>query len=188
MAKDTIYLKSPRGQVESFEEFRRKLQKLGTPEKMRFREIKRMLNKEAQPLVTAARKYAYKDGLAKGEHVYEYDEKKGKDVVKFYNLYRSIGKFTNKRNKFKAYVVVGLRTPNNKGAIYGLSQLAGAGPGGPAKRPKKVGVGRGQTASGDAQYTIQPKDFVEKGLGATNVDAKIIKSLTRHIDKVLQTL
>ena len=176
MAKDTIYLKSPRGQVESFEEFRRKLQKLGTPEKMRFRQVKRMLMKEAQPLVTAIRKEAYK-GIQKGQ-----------GMQGFYNLHRSIGKFANKRNKYKAYVTVGLRTPNKKGAIYGISQLAGAGPGSPSKRPRKVGVGRNQQPTGNASYRIEAKDFVEKGANAANIDEKIVTMLTRHIDKVLATL
>ena len=54
-----IYLESQSGRTESFEDFRKRLSKLGTSEGMRFREVRKVLMKEAQPLVTEARNQAY---------------------------------------------------------------------------------------------------------------------------------
>ena len=127
-----IYLESQSGRTESFEDFRKRLSKLGTSEGMRFRELRSLLMKEAQPLVTAARKEAYAGVKQKGL---------GKNG--FANLYNSIGKWKNKGRQ-KAYVVVGLKSTRKRGAIYALSQLAGAGPG-MSKNGQKVGLGRNQT-------------------------------------------
>ena len=60
MAK-LIYLKSRSGKIQNFAEFSKDLRKIATPEKMRFRLIRKLLMKEAQPLVTAARRAAYED-------------------------------------------------------------------------------------------------------------------------------
>ncbi len=46
----TVYIKSESGKVESFDQFRDKLRNLATPEKMRFKELRSLLMKEAQPL------------------------------------------------------------------------------------------------------------------------------------------
>jgi hypothetical protein len=47
----TIYLKSESGRVEDFDQFRKRLQKLGTSETLRFRELRNLLKQEARPLV-----------------------------------------------------------------------------------------------------------------------------------------
>jgi len=179
MARSKVYLRSQSGRVENFDELAKRLKKLGTSETMRFREVRNLLMKEAQPLVTEARKQAYKGVKEKGE---------GKSG--FYNLYNSIGKWKNKGNE-KAYVVVGLRDPRKKGAIYALGQLAGAGPG-MSKRGRKVGLGKGQQSHPGyvknglgfiSRYILQPKDFIGKAVDNTTVVEKAQKLMQRHIQK-----
>lgn len=179
MARSKVYLKSQSGRVENFDELAKRLRKLGTSETMRFKELRALLMKEAQPLLTEARKQAYKDAV-KGE----------KSKNGFYNLYNSISKFANKGTN-KAYVVVGLRGPKKKGAIYGLAQLAGGGPG-MSKNGRKVGVGKGQQThpgyvKGNmgfiSRHIIKPKDFIGKAVDNTDVVQKAQKLMQRHIQK-----
>lgn len=124
----TVYLRSESGRVEDFDQFRKKLSKLATPENLRFKQLRQLLKREAKPLVDKARREAYNDLKAtarlrnrKGETVAreEKDEKGG-----FYNLYKTIDVFANK-GTVKAYVVVGLRNKAKDGAYYAPWQLFG---------------------------------------------------------------
>jgi hypothetical protein len=181
----TIYIKSESGRVETFEAFRKKLSRLATSEQIRFREVRNLLKKEVQPLVNAARKEAYRDVEGgRGKH-----KKNRSGKVEFYNLYNSIGKWANKGTR-SAYVTMGIRSPHKKGAIYALSQLAGAGPG-MSKNGKRVGVSRRfkhiESKPGRT-YRIQPKDFIDKALSSTDVIAKAQKRMQKHIEKRIKAV
>lgn len=186
---NTVYLRTASGKTESFDQFRSRLRNLSTSENMRYAELKSLLMKEAQPLVSKARSEAYK-GV----------EKKGSSMNGFFNLYKSIGKFASKK-KDKCYVVVGVRSPRKRGAIYAISQLFGAGPGMGAQRPKKVGVGKsqgtqdsyrrkvgGKWVTVDPTYQIQPKDFIGKAVDSTSVLRSSQTLMQRHIQKRLKAL
>ncbi len=165
-----MYLKSRSGKIQNFAEFSKDLRKIATPEKMRFRAIRKLLLKEAQPIVTAARKAAYEDSKrpAKGGM-----RQRGKTGTAFYNLYRSINKFANK-GVVKAYVVVGLREEKKSpaGAYYAKMVLAGTGP------KDFVTVGK----------RIAPKDFFTKAVQNTNALERADIMMRRHIDKVLKKI
>ena len=165
-----MYLKSRSGKIQNFAEFSKDLRKIATPEKMRFRAIRKLLLKEAQPIVTAARKAAYEDSkkTARGRM-----NKRGKTGTAFYNLYRSINKFANK-GVVKAYVVVGLREEKKSpaGAYYAKMVLAGTGP------KDFVTVGK----------RIAPKDFFTKAVQNTNALERADIMMRRHIDKVLKKI
>jgi hypothetical protein len=120
-----VYLRSESGRVEDFDQFRKRLSKLGTSETLRFRELRNILKREAKPLVNKARKEAYNDLKASAR----LRNRKGETVDKdtkgaFYNLYKTIDVFANK-GEVKAYVVVGLRSKSKKGAYYAPWQLFG---------------------------------------------------------------
>ena len=161
MARSNVYLRSQSGRTESFEEFRQRLRKLGTSETMRFREVRKLLLKEAQPLVTEARNLAYQGS----------DEPKGIRMksrsalgAKFYNLYGSINKWANKGTQ-KAYVVVGLRGSKKGGAYYAIWQLFG-------------GTSKG----------FKPKDFIGEAVDSTDVMEKAQKMMQRHIQKRINSV
>ena len=121
----TVYLKSESGRVEDFDQFRKRLSKLATSENLRFRELRQLLKREAQPLVEKARDEAYKDLKAKAR----IRNRKGETVTKnsngaFYNLFKTIDVFANKGD-VKAYVVIGLRNKRKRGAYYAPWQLFG---------------------------------------------------------------
>ena len=160
MAK-LIYLKSRSGKIQNIEGFAKDLRQISTPEKMRFRAIRKLLLKEAQPIVTAARKAAYEDSdkPARGRM-----NKRGKTGTAFYNLYRSIGKFANK-GTIKAYVVVGIRQPRKGGAYYASWQL-----------------------DGGTEKNFDAKDFFAKAVASTNALERSERMMKRHIDKVLSKI
>lgn len=156
MARSKVYLKSQAGRTESFDQFRARLRKLGTSETMRFREVRKLLLKEAQPLVTEARNQAYADSQQpKGIRL------KSRSALgsKFYNLYGSINKWANKGTT-KAYVVVGLRGSRKQGAYYAPWQLFGG-----------------------TEKNFKAKDFIGKAIDSTNVPEKAQKLMQRHIQK-----
>lgn len=155
-----IYLRSESGRVEDFDQFRKRLSKLGTSEVLRFRELRALLQREAQPLVQKARQEAYNDVTAKGR----WRNREGQTVVKgtngaFMNLYRTIGAFSNK-GEVKAYVVVGIKSSGKKGAYYAPWQLFG-------------GTKKGFTA----------KRFIDKALDDTNVPEKAAQKITNFVQK-----
>lgn len=169
MARSNIYLKTASGKIEDFEDFRQKLRTLGTSEKMRFKEVRALLLKEAQPLVTEARTQAYKNSIANKRG--RLKVRGGETVEKgtkgsFYNLYNSIGKWANKGDR-SAYVVVGMRgsDKNPAGAYYALWQLFG----GTSKK-------------------FTPKDFIGKATKSTTVLTRANKMMQRHIQKRLKTV
>ena len=156
----TIYLKSESGRVEDFDQFRKRISKLGTSEVLRFRELRALLQREAQPLVQKARQEAYNDVTAKGR----WRNREGETVQKdtkgaFMNLYRSIGAFSNK-GEAKAYVVVGIKSIGKKGAYYAPWQLFG-------------GTKKG----------FQAKRFIDKALDDTNVPEKAAQKITNFVQK-----
>ena len=181
----TIHLRSESGRVETMEDFRRKLKRLSLPEEIRFREVRNLLKKEVQPLVAAARKEAYRDVEAgRGEH-----KRNRFGKVEFYNLYNSIGAWANKGLR-NAYVTMGIRSPHKKGAIYALSQLAGAGPG-MSKNGQRVGVSRrfkNIESKPGRTYKIQPKEFIDKALSSTDVREKAQKKMQKHIQKRIKAV
>lgn len=161
---NTIYLRSASGKTESFDQFRTKLRKLSTSEKMRFAELRKLLLKEAQPLVTEARSIAYEDNQANKRARLKVRD--GATVEKgtkgsFYNLYSTIGKWANKGDR-KAYVVVGLRGPKKDpaGAYYALWQLFGG-----------------------TSKNFRAKDFIGRATESTDVMESAQKMMKRHIQK-----
>jgi len=156
MARSKVYLRSQSGRTENFDQFRQRLRKLGTSETMRFREVRKLLLKEAQPLVTEARRQAYADSQEpKGVRL----KSRSALGAKFYNLYGSINKWANKGTT-KAYVVVGLRNSRKKGAYYATWQLFGG-----------------------TEKNFKPKDFIGLAVDNTNVVQKAQKLMQRHIQK-----
>ena len=156
MAGSKVYLRSQSGRTESFDQFRARLRKLGTPEEMRFREVRKLLLKEAQPLVTEARNLAYSDSQQpKGIRL----KSRSAMGAKFYNLYGSINKWANKGDR-KAYVVVGLRGQRKQGAYYATWQLFGG-----------------------TEKNFKQKDFIGLAVDSTGVLEKAQKLMQRHIQK-----
>jgi hypothetical protein len=156
----TVYLRSESGRVEDFDQFRKRLSKLGTSETLRFRELRNLLKQEAKPLVEKARNEAYNDLKAsarlrnrKGETV----DKKTKGA--FYNLYKSIDLFANKGD-VKAYVVVGLRSKSKKGAYYAPWQLFG-------------GTKKG----------FRAKKFIDVAVDATGVPEKAAQKISNFVQR-----
>jgi hypothetical protein len=156
MASSKVYLRSQSGRTESFDQFRQRLSKLGTSETMRFREVRKLLLKEAQPLVTEARRQAYAGSQASMSKSLKTIRKSD---TAFYNLYGSIGKWANKGTD-KAYVVVSLLSENKRpgGAFYAKWFLGGT--------PKH-----------------KAKDFIGKAVDNTDVLEKAQKLMQRHIQK-----
>ena len=162
MARSKVYLRSQSGRTENFEEFRQRLRKLGTSETMRFREVRKLLLKESQPLVTEARRQAYfkSQAVKRSRWKNRNDETVQKDDKgAFMNLYASIGKWANKGTT-KAYVVIGLRGSRKQGAYYAPWQLFGG-----------------------TQKNFKPKDFIGLAVDNTNVVQKAQKLMQRHIQK-----
>ena len=156
MAQSKVYLRSQSGKVESFDQFRQNLRKLGTSETMRFREVRKLLLKEAQPLVTEARRQAYADSQSpKGSRM----KSRTAMGAAFYNLYGSINKWANKGTT-KAYVVVGLRNIRKKGAYYAPWQLFGG-----------------------TEKNFKPKDFIGAAVDNTDVVQRAQKMMQKHIQK-----
>jgi hypothetical protein len=157
---NTVYLKSESGRVESFDQFRQRLKKLGTSETLRFRELRNVLKTEARPLVEKARKEAYNELQGKAS----YKAQGVKDANKktngaFYNLYKTIDVFANK-GTVKAYVVVGIRGKKKKGAYYAPWQLFG-------------GTSKGFT----------PKAFFDKALQGSDVPRKAAEKISNFVQK-----
>jgi hypothetical protein len=157
---NTIYLKSESGRVESFDQFRQNLKKLGTSETLRFRELRNILKTEARPLVEKARKEAYNELQAKAG----YKARGVKDADKktngaFYNLYKTIDVFANK-GTVKAYVVVGIRPKSKRGAYYAPWQLFG-------------GTAKGFT----------PKEFFDKALQGSDVPRMAAEKISNFVQK-----
>ena len=157
---NTIYLKSESGRVESFDQFRQNLKKLGTPEVLRFRELRNLLKAEARPLVEKARQEAYNQSQGIGG----YKARGTKDANKntkgaFYNLYKSIDVFPNK-GTVKAYVVVGLRSKNKKGAYYAKWQLEGG-----------------------TQKNFTAKAFFDKALQGSDVPRRAAEKISNFVQK-----
>lgn len=153
---NTIHLRSQSGRTENFDQFRQRLRKLGTSETMRFREVRKLLLKEAQPLVTEARNQAYTDSQQpKGVRM----KSRSTLGAKFYNLYGSINKWANKGTT-KAYVVVGLRSSKKSGAYYAIWQLFGG-----------------------TEKNFKAKDFIGLAADSTNVVERAQKLMQRHIQK-----
>jgi hypothetical protein len=156
MARSKVYLRSQSGRTEDFDQFRQRLRKLGTSETMRFREVRKLLLKEAQPLVTEARNQAYADSQEpRGIRL----KSRSALGAKFYNLYGSINKWANKGTT-KAYVVIGLRGSRKQGAYYAPWQLFGG-----------------------AEKNFKPKDFIGLAVDNTNVVQKAQKMMQKHIQK-----
>ena len=121
----TVYLRSESGRVEDFDQFRKRLSRLGNPENLRFKELRQLLKREAKPLVDKARQEAYNDLKTQSRLKVRNGETVAKGTLgAFYNLYKTIDVFANKGD-VKAYVVVGLRNKSKKGAYYAPWQLFG---------------------------------------------------------------
>jgi hypothetical protein len=156
----TVYLRSESGRVEDFDQFRKRLSKLGTSETLRFRELRNLLKQEARPLVEKARNEAYNDLKASAR----LRNRKGETVDKntkgaFYNLYKSIDLFSNKGD-VKAYVVVGLRSKSKKGAYYAPWQLFG-------------GTKKG----------FRAKKFIDAAVDATGVPEKAAQKISNFVQR-----
>lgn len=151
-----IYIKSESGKVQDFDQWRNNIRKLSTSENMRFRELRSLLMKEAQPLVAKARQEAYQGSTEQAKGGQKSRSKMG---ASFYNLYSSIGSWANKGD-VKAYVVVGIRGAKRKGAYYAPWQLFGG-----------------------TQKGFKAKEFFDKAVNATDVPAKAQKRMTKFVQK-----
>jgi hypothetical protein len=107
---------------QSWRDLQRKLKSL--PEKVRRRNIHRILTREARPLVWAARKAAYSDSLKSTKGGKKKIRKSG---AQWYNLSSSINVFKNKKSQDYQYVVVGTRGISKRppGALYAQWQNMG---------------------------------------------------------------
>jgi hypothetical protein len=156
----TIYLRSESGRVEDFDQFRKRLKRLGNPENLRFKELRQLLKQEAKPLVEQARQEAYNDVNAKGRYkVRSGQTSKRSAQGSFMNLYNSIGVFPNKGN-VKAYVVVGLRSKRKRGAFYAPWQLMGR-----------------------KDNRFPAKRFIDKAVDNTDVPQKAAQKITNFVQK-----
>jgi hypothetical protein len=156
----TVYLRSESGRVEDFDQFRKRLSKLGTSETLRFRELRNLLKQEARPLVEKARKEAYNDIQAKARYKVRGGETaKKSDKGAFMNLYQSIGAFANK-GEVKAYVVVGLRSKRKRGAYYAPWQLMGR-----------------------KDNHFPAKRFIDKAVDATGVPEKAAQKISNFVQR-----
>jgi len=156
----TVYLRSESGRVEDFDQFRKKLSKLATPENLRFKELRQLLKREAKPLVDKARQEAYNDLKTKSR----LKVRGGETVTKgtagaFYNLYKTIDVFANKGD-VKAYVVVGLRNKSKKGAYYAPWQLFGG-----------------------TKKNFVAKKFIDSAMDQSSVQDKARKLITNFVQK-----
>ena len=157
---NTIYLKSESGRVESFDQFRQNLKKLGTSEVLRFRELRNILKAEARPLVEKARQEAYNESQGIGGYKARGTKDANKDTKgAFYNLYKSIDVFPNK-GTVKAYVVVGLRSKRKKGAYYAKWQLEGG-----------------------TQKNFKAKAFFDKALQGSDVPRRAAEKISNFVQK-----
>lgn len=156
----TVYLKSESGRVEDFDQFRKRLSKLSTPENLRFKELRQLLKREAKPLVDKARKEAYNDLKTQSRLKVRGGETVAKGTLgAFYNLYKTIDVFANKGN-VKAYVVIGLRNKSKKGAYYAPWQLFG-------------GTKKG----------FKAKKFIDSAIDQTSVQGKAQKLISNFVQK-----
>ena len=156
----TIYLRSESGRVEDFDQFRKRLKRLGNPENLRFKELRQLLKQEAKPLVEQARKEAYNDVQAKGRYKVRSGQTSRRSTQgSFMNLYNSIGVFPNKGN-VKAYVVVGLRSKRKRGAYYAPWQLMGR-----------------------KDNRFPAKQFIDKALDNSDVPEKAAQKITNFVQK-----
>lgn len=178
----TVYLRTESGKTQDFDQFRKQLKKLATPENLRFRELRNILKREARPLVQKARESAYNDVRTKARlRMRNGQTAKKDDVGAFYNLYKSIDVFANK-GTVKAYVVVGLRGSRKKGAFYAKWQLTGA------ARPGRPygGVTTRQHRKNLATYTkggYPAKKFFDEALASSDVPEKARKLITNFVQK-----
>jgi len=185
----TVYLRSESGRVQDFEQFRKNLSKLGTSEMLRFRELRKLLTKEARPLMTQARREAYAGSPLAGKSRTK-TARKGR-YTSFYNLYKSINIFPNKGTA-KAYVVVGL---DKRGAFYANWQLfGGARAGRRGKVYEQIKTKKGK-ASGYAQFRahlnsgtikrngLPAKKFFDKALANSSVPERSRKLVTNFVLK-----
>ena len=157
---NTVYLRSESGRVEDFDQFRNRIKTLGTPENLRFKELRQILKREAAPVVQKARQEAYNSVRTKAR----YRNRKGETVAKdekgaFYNLYKTIDSFANK-GTVKAYVVIGLRSKDKDGAYYAPWQLFG-------------GTKKG----------FKAKRFIDAAVNGDNVTEKAQKLITNFVQK-----
>ena len=156
----TVYLKSESGRVEDFDQLRQRIKRLGTPEVLRFKELRALLQREAQPLVQKARQEAYNTVVTKGRYKVRGGATASKDTKgAFMNLYRSIGAFSNK-GTVKAYVVVGLRSQRKRGAYYAPWQLLGR-----------------------KDNRFPAKEFIDKALASSDVPEKAAQKITNFVQK-----
>ena len=179
-------LKTQSGKIKKIEELQKELKKAGTSHGMRFKELRTMLLREAQPFVTGARQAAYED-VERNKYKYRRRTPMG---AKFYSLYHSIGKWANK-GESKAYVVVGLRSEKKKGAYYAKMQLKGA------DKTHTVGLGKGQQKHNGyvkngmghiSRYTIEPKDFITNAVNSDTNMRKAERAIERYLDKRFKDL
>ena len=150
----------PKNEMRGWQELQAKMKSL--PEKVRQKNISNLLVREARPLVWAARSAAYEGG-PRG--------RVGKKSVRgsstlFYNLYKTIDVFKNKKSQDFRYVVVGLRGTRKKpaGAFYGTWQLFGG-----------------------TKKNFQAKGFIEKAENqyGNQVSDKAARAVNKEIEKIL---
>lgn len=178
----TIYLRSESGRVEDFDQFRQRLRKLATPENLRFKELRQLLKKEAAPLVEKARSEAYNDVKTKSRLKLRNGSTATKDDKgSFYNLYKSIDVFPNK-GTVKAYVVVGLRNQDRKGAYYANWQLFGGVRPGQKKKGNTIGQHRRQLVNYSGKG-LPAKAFFDKALAGSDVPEKAALKITNFVQK-----
>ena len=152
----------------SWLELQRKLKSL--PEKVRRRNMHAILTREARPLVTAARKAAYAGALT-AARVQKKKLRSGESESQWYNLFKTIDVFKNKKAKDYQYVVIGNRSTTKKpyGALYANWQNQG-------------GMGNKKGGFKAKRYFDKADD--QRG---GDVAAKAAKAVNAEIEKILRT-
>lgn len=156
---------SSRVKIEGFDELQKKLKRV--PEKLRAKTVRKILTREANPLVWAARKLAYADS-AEPEKI-STKQAGGQGSAWIRNLAGSIGVYPNKKAKDYYYVVVGLRSRKRSpaGAFYAPWQNTGG-----------------------TEKNFVPKHFIEDAEReqAQRVNRKQYNAVNKEVDKIIREL
>ena len=151
---------------QSWRQLQTKLKSL--PEKVRRKQVNKILVREARPLVWAARKAAYADST-KPAGVRKKELRKGDGPI-WYNLFKTIDAYPNKKSRDYQYVVVGTRKVNKtpRGALYAQWQNLGG-----------MGPGKG----------FKAKAFFNKAEqeSADVVSAKALRAVNKEIEQILRS-
>ena len=190
----------------TWQEFMKGVQDL--PQDMREKvlpEIRTEQEAQARVLEKVIERFAYNNQAMQGGTITKKKTRNTRSSLRMYgkNLAGSIESFTNKKNKDKAYAVIGLLPSGigKGGAIYGWMQLAGYRPGRNSKTARqKAGEAYGFTKKGISgrareelarkKTRVQGKKFFEVIYSRYGEIAqqRAMQSASKKIDKMLEAI